>query len=126
MGRGAWLKQRQLWNKVSMDTIYARQYDERWGATINDTHRRMVERLPGLRPPRAHTLDAACGTGKYWPLLPAEGGRVVATDHSSKALQRAHAIVPDVPIEQVVLQDLSFANAFAAVIRMGAVEIVLP
>jgi ubiquinone/menaquinone biosynthesis C-methylase UbiE len=69
MDRGEWLKQRRLWNEVQMDTIYARQYDERWGATISDTHRRMVERLLSPCPPRAHILDAACGTGKYWPLL---------------------------------------------------------
>jgi len=126
MDRGEWLKQRRLWNEVQMDTIYARQYDERWGATINDTHRRMVERLLSLCPPRAHILDAACGTGKYWPLLLTEQRLVVGTDQSREMLRRAHAKFPDIPMKHVALQDLTFNDAFDAVTCIDAMEIVFP
>jgi cyclopropane fatty-acyl-phospholipid synthase-like methyltransferase len=126
MDRSDWLKQRRLWNEVQMDTIYARQYDERWGASIDDAHRLMVERLLSLCPPRAHILDAACGTGKYWPLLLTEGRAVVGTDQSREMLQRAHAKFPDVPIEHVALQDLWYADDFDAVICMDAMEVVFP
>jgi cyclopropane fatty-acyl-phospholipid synthase-like methyltransferase len=126
MDRGEWLQQRRLWNEVQMDTIYARQYDERWGASINGAHRQMVERLLRLCPPHAHILDAACGTGKYWPILLAEGRTVVGIDHSREMLQRAHAKFPDVPIERFALQDVNCADAFDAVICMDAMETVFP
>ncbi len=32
MDRTQWRQERRLWNEVQMDTIYARQYDEHWGA----------------------------------------------------------------------------------------------
>jgi cyclopropane fatty-acyl-phospholipid synthase-like methyltransferase len=126
MDRAEWLKQRRLWNEVQMDTIYARQYDERWGATMDDTHRQMVQRLLSLCPPRAHILAAACGTGKYWPLLLAEQRLVVGTDQSREMLRRAHAKFPDVSIEHVALQDLDFVDAFDAEICVDAMEIVFP
>ena len=45
MDRTQWQKERRLWNEVRMDTIDARQYDERWGSYINPTHRAMIERF---------------------------------------------------------------------------------
>ncbi len=34
MDRTQWQKERRLWNEVRMDTIDARQYDEKWGSHI--------------------------------------------------------------------------------------------
>jgi cyclopropane fatty-acyl-phospholipid synthase-like methyltransferase len=126
MDRAEWLKQRRLWNEVQMDTIYARQYDERWGATMDDSHRQMVQRLLSLCPPQAHILDAACGTEKYWPLPLTEQRLVVGTDQSREMLRRAHAKFPDVATEHVALQDLDFVDAFDAVTSIDAMEIVFP
>jgi len=106
MDRTQWRQERRLWNEVQMDTIYARQYDEHWGASINPSHRSMLERLLDLCPPRGYLLDAACGTGKYWPLLLERGFSVMGTDQSQQMLQRAHEKFPDVAIQHVGLQVL--------------------
>lgn len=126
MDREEWRRERRLWNEVQMDTIYARQYDERWGATINDTHRQMLAHFLDRCPQRPHILDAACGTGKYWPLLLERGCAVVGTDQSARMLAIAHAKHPDVAVEHVGLQELSFSDAFDGVICMDAVEVVFP
>lgn len=124
--RAMWRKERRLWNEVQMDTIYARQYDDHWGGSINDAHREMLARLLDRCPPGAHILDAACGTGKYWPLLLERGFVVAGTDQSRQMLARAHAKFPDVPAEQVGLQELAFSDVFDAAICMDAMENVFP
>ncbi|HEY7833888.1 MAG TPA: class I SAM-dependent methyltransferase [Ktedonobacterales bacterium] len=124
--RNVWRKERRLWNEVQMDTIYARQYDDHWGADINDTHRAMLARLLDACPPGARILDAACGTGKYWPLLLERGFTVQGTDQSRQMLARAHEKYPDVPAVQIGLQELAFSDAFDAAICMDAMENVFP
>ena len=124
--RETWRRQRRLWNEVQMDTIYARQYDAHWGASINDTHRRMIDRFLDRRPPNARILDAACGTGKYWSLLLERGCSVVGTDQSAQMLARAHAKHPAVAVKQVGVQELSFDDVFDGVICMDAMEVVFP
>lgn len=126
MDRITWRQERRLWNEVQMDTIYAQQYDEHWGAYINASHRRMIERLLELCPAGSHILDAACGTGKYWPLLLEHGAVVQGTDQSQQMLQRAHVKFPEVPVTHIGLQELSFSDMFDAVICMDAMEMVFP
>ncbi len=126
MDRTQWRQERRLWNEVQMDTIYARQYDEHWGASINPSHRSMLERLLDLCPPRGYLLDAACGTGKYWPLLLERGFSVMGTDQSQQMLQRAHEKFPDVAIQHVGLQELTFHDTFDGVLCMDAMEMVFP
>jgi ubiquinone/menaquinone biosynthesis C-methylase UbiE len=126
MNREQWRQERRLWNEVQMDTIYARQYDDNWGAYINRSHRRMAERLLELCPPGARILDAACGTGKYWPLLVERGCSVVGTDQSEQMLERARAKFPGVHVEHVGLQELAFSDEFDAVMCMDAMENVFP
>ncbi len=126
MDRNIWKQERRLWNEVQMDTIYARQYDTRWGGYINASHRAMVERLLALCPPGETILDAACGTGKYWSMLLEQGFSLQGTDQSQQMLQQAHAKFPDVPVKQVGLQELSFSDIFDAVMCMDAMEMVFP
>ncbi len=126
MDRTQWLKERRLWNEVRMDTLEARHYDERWGAYINPTHRTMVERFLDLCLPKGHILDAACGTGKYWPLLLERGFSVIGTDQSQQMLERAHAKFPTVQVEHIGMQELSFSKAFDGVLCMDAMENVFP
>ncbi|MGE5333280.1 MAG: class I SAM-dependent methyltransferase [Nitrososphaerota archaeon] len=126
LDRTTWLRQRRLWNEVQMDTIYARQYDEHWGSYINDTHRRMLSTFLDACPPHARILDAACGTGKYWPLLLERDCSIVGTDQSAQMLARAQAKHPDVTTHHVGLQELDFADAFDGVICMDAMENVFP
>jgi hypothetical protein len=47
----------------------------------------MLDRLLALCPPRARLLEAACGTGKYWPLLLREGCFLVGIDQSAAMLR---------------------------------------
>jgi 2-polyprenyl-3-methyl-5-hydroxy-6-metoxy-1,4-benzoquinol methylase len=126
MDRTQWRRERRLWNEVQMDTIYARQYDDHWGGAISPSHRAMTERFLDLCPPGAHILDAACGTGKYWPLLLERGFSVTGIDQSEQMLKRAQAKFPGVPVEHIGLQDLAFSDAFDAVMCMDAMEMVFP
>lgn len=126
LDREVWRRERRLWNEVQMDTIYARQYDERWGASISDAHREMLGRFLEHCPPHARILDAACGTGKYWPLLLERGCSVVGTEQSARMLAVAHEKHPDVAVEHVGLQEMSFTDAFDGVICMDAMEFVFP
>lgn len=125
MDRTTWKRERRLWNEVQMDTIYARRYDENWGH-INPSHRQMLEHLFALCPPDGHILDAACGTGKYWPLLRERGFAVQGTDQSQQMLAAVQRKFPDVPVEHVGLQELTFTDQFDAIICMDALENVFP
>ena len=126
MDRMQWRNERRLWNEVRMDTIDARHYDEHWGGYINDMHRAMLERLLALCPPHAHILDAACGTGKYWPMIMERGFSMTGTDQSQGMLDRAKAKFPNVSVEHVGLQEITFSDAFDAVMCMDAMEMVFP
>jgi 2-polyprenyl-3-methyl-5-hydroxy-6-metoxy-1,4-benzoquinol methylase len=126
MDRTQWRKERRLWNEVQMDTTYARQYDQHWGSYINPSHRQMVERFLDLCPKGGRILDAACGTGKYWPILLERGFSVLGTDQSQQMLRQAQAKFPEVPVEHVGMQELSFADAFDGIMCMDAMEMVFP
>lgn len=126
MDRERWRRERRLWNEVQMDTIWARQYDEQWGGTVDATHGRMIGQLLDRCPAGARILDAACGTGKYWPLILDRGCAVLGTDQSRQMLARAGAKFPDVPVEHLGLQELTYVDAFDAVICMDAMEFVFP
>ena len=126
MARNQWRRERRLWNEVRIDTIDARQYDDRWGGYINPSHHAMIERFIDLCPPGAHILDAACGTGKYWSLLLEHGFSVTGIDQSQQMLQRAHAKFPDVSVQHLGLQELNLKDAFDAVMCMDAMEFVFP
>jgi hypothetical protein len=59
------------WRRASVfrfDTLHSPHYDEHWG-TISPSHEAFVTRLARLIRPGGEVLDAACGTGKYWPAL---------------------------------------------------------
>ncbi len=126
MDRTQWKRERRLWNEVRMDTIDARQYDERWGSYINPTHRVMVERFLDLCSSKGHVLDAACGTGKYWSLLQERGFSVVGTDQSQQMLERAQAKFPNVQTEHIGLQEVSFSDVFDGILCVDAMENVFP
>ena len=129
MDRDQWRRERRLWNEVRMDTIDARHYDEHWGGYINPAHQAMVERFLDLCPAGAQILDAACGTGKYWPLLLERGFSVTGTDQSEEMLKRVRSKFPDVSSERLAhlgLQEIAFADAFDGVMCMDAMEFVFP
>jgi SAM-dependent methyltransferase len=125
MDRTAWLKERRRRAEAQDDTIYAPIYDDKWGA-IDMTHQQVLHHFLGLCPPQGHILDAACGTGKYWPLILASGRTVFGIDQSQGMLAHAHAKFPDVPIEKVGLQEMGYREAFDGAVCLDALEMVCP
>jgi SAM-dependent methyltransferase len=100
-------------------------YDARWGE-IEETHRSFVARFLSMLPPRAGVLDAACGTGSYFPLVLASGRSVLGVDHSGASLAAAAVKFPDVPTAKHDLQDLPYVEEFHGVMCLDAMEFVPP
>jgi SAM-dependent methyltransferase len=126
MDRIAWLKEKRRRAEERMDTLFAPTYDEHWGSYSNESHRAILGRFLSLCPPACTILDAACGTGKYWPLILASGRTVHGIDQSQQMLNRASAKFPDVPIEKLGLQEMRFVEMFDGIICMDAMEFVFP
>jgi 2-polyprenyl-3-methyl-5-hydroxy-6-metoxy-1,4-benzoquinol methylase len=125
MDRTQWRKERRLWNEVQMDAMFARKYDQDWGS-IAPSHRRMLERFLDLCPKGGAILDAACGTGKYWPILLERGFSVHGTDQSQQMLHQAQGKFPAVPVKHLGMQELSFVDAFDGIMCMDAMEMAFP
>jgi cyclopropane fatty-acyl-phospholipid synthase-like methyltransferase len=75
-------------------------------------------------------LDAACGTGKYWPQLLAAGRRPYGVDQSEGMLAKARAKDPAAGTQLLALQELVDAadlhGRFPALICVDALENVGP
>ena len=126
MDRFAWLREKRRLTEERMDTLFAPIYDADWGVSIAPAHQRFFVRFLGLCPAGALILDAACGTGKYWPLILASGRTVLGIDQSQEMLKRAHAKNPEVATEKVGLQEMSYQEAFAGACCMDAMEFIFP
>lgn len=126
MNRNDWLKEKRRSAEERMDTLFAPIYDQQWGASIDPTHQRLMSRFLSLCPSQSVILDAACGTGKYWPLILASGRTVLGTDQSQAMLARAQEKFPDIPTEKVGLQELHYQEAFDDAICIDALEYVFP
>lgn len=126
MDRLHWLAEKRRSTRERYDTLFAPTYDEQWGSVIATTHKRFFVRFLEICPPQAHILDAACGTGKYWPLILASGRRVTGIDQSQGMLDCAHAKFPVAHIERAGLQEMTFRESFDAACCMDAMEFVFP
>jgi SAM-dependent methyltransferase len=123
--RTSWIAERRRINERRMDTLFAPVYDENWGG-IDSSHRVMITRFLSLCPASPRVLDAACGTGKYWPLLQQAGAQIIGVDQSGGMLRRATAKFPDVPVRRLGLQELGFVADFDGAICVDAMENVFP
>jgi ubiquinone/menaquinone biosynthesis C-methylase UbiE len=65
-----------------------------------------VKRFLSRLPPDGRVLDAACGTGKYFPMVLASDRRLLGADHAGAYLANAHSKFPQVPTAKHDLQDL--------------------
>jgi cyclopropane fatty-acyl-phospholipid synthase-like methyltransferase len=110
------------------DTMHAPVYDDRWGGYLNPTHERCVRALLSGLAAGTRVLDAACGTGKYWPMLLAAGLSVVGADQSHAMLDVAASKHPEVTTRRVALQDLALAELddYDALLCIDAMENVGP
>ena len=66
--RAEWLKEKRRMTEIRYDTMFARDYDEHW-SHINPSHRAFLLDFLAYLPSDGMILDAACGTGKYWPII---------------------------------------------------------
>src|SRR5262249_32384658 len=119
MDRSSWLKEKRRRTEERMDTLWAPTYDQNWGGYINDSHRLMIDRFLAVCPPGGIILDAACGTGKYWPIILAAGRSIYGIDQSQQMLNRATSKHPNVPVEKLGLQEMQFVEAFDGIICYG-------
>lgn len=108
-GRRAFVAERRRASVYRFDTLHSPTYDEDWGA-VSPSHAEFVARLITLVPPGGEVLDAACGTGKYWPALLAAGLRVTGVDQSAGMLAQARRKYRDVPSRVLALQELADAG----------------
>ena len=126
MERREFLNEKRLAAEERMNTLFAPIYDEQWGARIETTHHNFIAKFLAQCPPGCTVLDAACGTGKYWPLILDSGRGIVGIDQSQEMLKRAQTKFPDVSVRKLGLQELSDENAFKAIICMDAMENIFP
>lgn len=123
--RTEWLAARRRDEVQRFDREFADTYDEHWGE-VYPTHARMVERFLSLCPSGGEILDAACGTGKYWPMVLAAGRRLHGIDQSAGMLRRAAAKHPEVPTRLGALTDIDERATCDGVMCMDAMEYVPP
>ena len=127
--RMAFLAERRALSVQRFDTVHSPHYDRHWGA-ISATHADFVARLARRVPAGGQVLDAACGTGKYWPALLAAGLRVLGTDQSAGMLGQAGRKHPEVAVRVLALQDLAatadLAGRFDGLLCVDALECVAP
>jgi len=120
--RRAWLRDRRRVDEHQEDAL-AGDYDAQWGE-IEDTHQGFVERFLSRLPPDGRVLDAACGTGKYFPMVLAAGCSLLGVDHAGAALAIAATKFPQIPTEQHDLQELPYQDQFHGVLCVDAMEFV--
>jgi SAM-dependent methyltransferase len=125
VNRTVWLRERRRMTEERFDTLYATTYDQD-DVPITPTHRRFVTNLIRRCPPGGRILDAACGTGKYFAMLLDAGCQPVGADQSGGMLAQARRKFPDVAVEKVGLQELSYTAEFDGVMCVDAMENVFP
>jgi SAM-dependent methyltransferase len=122
--RGAWLRDLRRVNERQEDAL-ADDFDAQYGE-IEPTHQAFIERFLAGLPPDGRVLDAACGTGKYFPMVLASGRRLLGVDHAGAYLAKAAEKFPQVPTAKHDLQDLPYQGKFDGVMCMDAMEFVPP
>ena len=123
MDRQAWLAERRAAVVAAYDAGAVTYNDHEYPS---DMQQEWVARVLRLIPPGGIVLDAPCGTGKYFPLVAAAGHRVAGADQSAGMLAQARARGIAFSLEQVALQDMSYAHEFDAGITVDAMENIPP
>jgi len=89
MDRSAWLKEKRRSTEARMDTLWPPLYDEKWGNYSNDSQRQFIQKLLALLPKPGAILDAACGAGRYWPMLLGQGHTGEGDDYHHLIVRKA-------------------------------------
>lgn len=126
MKRSDWLIETRREAERLYSTVWAPLYDEKWGTYNNASHLQFLQKFLNLLPQSSTILDAACGAGRYMPILLEQGHYVVGIDQAEGMLARAQAKFPSVRTEKVGLQEMSYQEVFDGIICMDAMEHVFP
>jgi SAM-dependent methyltransferase len=122
--RRAWLRHLRRVDERQEDAL-AGDFDAHWGE-IEPLHHSFVGRFLSMLPADGRVLDAACGTGKYFPMVLASGRQLVGVDHAGGLLANAAAKFPQVPTAKHDLQELPYRGEFDGVLCVDAMEFVPP
>jgi SAM-dependent methyltransferase len=122
--RGAWLRDLRRLNERQENAL-ADDFDALWGE-IEPTHQAFIERFLSRLPPDGRVLDAACGTGKYFPMVLASGRRLLGVDHAGAYLAKAAVKFPQVPTDKHDLQELPYQSEFDGLMCVDAMECIPP
>lgn len=122
--RRAWLRELRQVDERQEDAL-AGDFDAHWGE-IEPLHHSFVGRFLSRLPADGRVLDAACGTGKYFPMVLASGRELVGIDHAGALLAIAAAKFPQVPTAKHDLQELPYRDEFDGVLCVDAMEFVPP
>jgi SAM-dependent methyltransferase len=126
MNRTEWLKKQRPIIEERYNRLWAPIYDDNWGSSIDPVHQRFVTQLANACPETGSILDAACGTGKYWPILLASRRRFTGIDQSRAMLDRATRKYPQVRAKKFGLQEINFQEAFDLILCIDAMEMIFP
>jgi cyclopropane fatty-acyl-phospholipid synthase-like methyltransferase len=126
MDRNTWLKEQRSAAEKSYNEIWAAEYGEKWGLYSNTSHRQYIQTFLSLFPQPVTILDAACGAGRYFPMLLERGHTVFGIDQAQGMLDKASRAYPGVHLEKTGLQEMSFQDRFEGAICMDALEHVSP
>ena len=126
MDRKDWLDERQREAEERYDKLWAPLYDEKWGVYSNASHQEFIQKLLRLLPQPGTLLDAACGAGRYMPMLLKKDHTVIGIDQAQGMLTKAKTKFPTVHMEKMGLQEMSFSEIFEGAICMDALEHVCP
>jgi SAM-dependent methyltransferase len=125
MERKEWLKQMRDRAEALYDLL-APEYWITFGLYPNETHLEYLRQFLDQLPAHSHVLSAACGAGRYDGMLVKAGHTVLGIDQSAGMLNRARLCFPDIPYEQIGLQEMDFRAVFDGAICMDALENVCP
>jgi SAM-dependent methyltransferase len=123
MDRAEWLRERRDAVRTQYDAE-APDYDDNPYPTTS--HTAFVDRMLETCPADGIVLDAPCGTGPYFAQVRAAGQRVIGIDQSAGMLEQARSKGLADRLENVGLQEMSFASAFDGSMTVDAMENVPP
>ncbi len=127
MDRTTWLRKMRRESEQQYDTVWATRYGAKTtGVYANATHQQFVREFLGLLPKHSLLLDAACGAGRYEPMLLEGSHTVIGIDQSQGMLSAARVEYPQVHYEKVGLQEMSYQEVFDGMICMDAMEHICP
>lgn len=126
MNRADWLREKRREAQERYDTLWAPLYGVKFGVYDNAMHQQFILKLASVLPPHRAILDAACGAGRYVPMLLEEDHTVVGIDQSRGMLSRARDKFPNVQFAQVGLPEMSYHALFDGAICVDAMEHVCP